>query len=240
MQLQFQYMHGITLTGEQPSAFHYRDQYVKLGWIDGAGDMRSMQADTPYGDWSSPSFSAHRSGVFAPAEDPNVDHLRMFSYSGVEHWVVWKRFLESHHRIAKYKYYVILLEQIVETVTSYIRVYILSPIRTTSIVNILTQRLIFLELIFGDGRGRNVIEIIYPGPDGWRDLINLMLRRTVEQTVIVIGGVRRARLKLLENLIEIYTRFCPLKLPMPRNPWCRKKIMPSRHAVRTRRVEKKC
>lgn len=106
MQLQFEILQDIALSGEQPSAFHYRENYFKVAWIDGQGNMRSMQADTPLGVWDPLTFTEPRSGV-DDTIDPAADHLRIYSYSGAEHWVSWLS--EPDQMFAKYKWKLLLI-----------------------------------------------------------------------------------------------------------------------------------
>ena len=101
-------------SGIDPIALHYKDNYVKTGYLDPSSELVSRQAGTAFGNWTGLIFADESNGV-----DENMDAsaslLRLYSYSGVEHWICYNR--NGEQMVSKYRWkmmFILTAEQIIE------------------------------------------------------------------------------------------------------------------------------
>ena len=108
MELTFEHSQKVA-DGHNPAGFHYADNYIKVSYDNGLGAIETVRADTPMGDFDSLIFGAPGDGIQNTVDDIDPAHMKAYSYSGREHWIVWVSEhndpAEEHHRIAKYKFH---------------------------------------------------------------------------------------------------------------------------------------
>ena len=117
MELTFEYSQYIC-DGGNPTGFHWKDQEFFVAYVDGGGTKQYVKAGTPYGYFDGLTFTDPATAIINIFNDYDVARSSSYSYSGEEHWIVWRKNEPDHeHRIAKYLWrqvFILSARQVVE------------------------------------------------------------------------------------------------------------------------------